>query len=533
MNNQTKNNDIIDSLREIVTKCVETKRCFIDGLKSIQKPEGGWPTIYPFDRTTHHWTTSQCFRTLLENKEYPQYYDEALQMLLRSKEGSGWRRGKADGLDYDNIYCTADAIMAFIVSRQFDKIKDSIKLIWHSRNNDYGWGIVVGDNESKVRSTAWAIDALLMAYNIPPLFRLMDKLIDYDKTFEKWLSESIEWLDNSRARDGGWGYSKNEIEGNISSTAVTIQTLLSAKEKGFYINENNIDYGLSILKKFCQKKTWIGAYETFDIFVNNEFVGRHRAFGDGAPMVLMCLIVASRHGFIPITDKSIFMTIDWILKCSKSYKGFKGKWMIPSSAGEMKPLVWDSAYAILSLNTFERFFIEYLVNSTEFLDRELGNEIIRIRKEHTLLKESIELAKKCKSEDDRIHPKVGVIIIKDDNVVCKVYRNEFGYGEHAEYIALERKCINIDLRSATLITTLEPCTTRNHPKISCTKRIIERGIKKVVIGMLDPYWRVHGKGELLLLKNDILVEHFPAELGKEIRALNNEFIKDQEKPFRE
>lgn len=141
------------------------------------------------------------------------------------------------------------------------------------------------------------------------------------------------------------------------------------------------------------------------------------------------------------------------------------------------------------------------------------------------MKRAIEQAKKCKSEDTRVHPKVGAIIIKDNKIICESYRNEFGYGEHAEYIALERKCIDENLAGTTLITTLEPCTNRNKPKIACTNRIIERNIKKVIIGNLDPYWKVHGKGELQLLERAVDVEHFPADLGKIVWELNKDFRK--------
>ncbi|NIO36391.1 hypothetical protein GTO27_01665 [Candidatus Bathyarchaeota archaeon] len=148
--------------------------------------------------------------------------------------------------------------------------------------------------------------------------------------------------------------------------------------------------------------------------------------------------------------------------------------------------------------------------------------------EISYLEKAIELARKCKGEDRRIHPKVGVLIIKDGKIICEAFRNEFGYGEHAEYVALERKCFNVDLEGATLITTLEPCTSRKHPKMSCSQRIIERKIKKVVIGMLDPFWSVHGRGELILFHNGVSVEHFPSSLSKVIWKMNKGFIGSQE-----
>ncbi|MBU0700693.1 hypothetical protein KKE26_05295 [bacterium] len=151
------------------------------------------------------------------------------------------------------------------------------------------------------------------------------------------------------------------------------------------------------------------------------------------------------------------------------------------------------------------------------------------KKELEFMRLSIEEAKKSKSEKGKTPLYVGAVIVKDGEVLGKAHRGEISEGEHAEYTLLERKLPKIDLFGATLYTTLEPCTTRNHPKIPCAKRIVQRRIGEVVIGIVDPNPDICGKGVWILTDNKIRVEHFPDELQEEIRQLNHEFIKEQRK----
>jgi pyrimidine deaminase RibD-like protein len=136
---------------------------------------------------------------------------------------------------------------------------------------------------------------------------------------------------------------------------------------------------------------------------------------------------------------------------------------------------------------------------------------------------AVDVARKSESENDgRPHPKVGAVVVKNGNLLCTAHRGEV-LGNHAEFVALEKKLGDVALAGATVYTTLEPCTTRNHPKVPCAKRLAQRKIARVVIGMLDPDTRITGKGQRSLRQANIITDLFPHDLMAEVEEMNREF----------
>jgi pyrimidine deaminase RibD-like protein len=147
--------------------------------------------------------------------------------------------------------------------------------------------------------------------------------------------------------------------------------------------------------------------------------------------------------------------------------------------------------------------------------------------DHKFARLAIEEARKSVPEDDRVHPKVGVVVVKDGRILATAHRGEFPQC-HAEYVAMEKKLADASLAGSTVYTTLEPCTSRNHPKVPCATRLAERKVARVVIGMLDPDERISGRGQRALRKAGIATELFDHDLMTDIEELNRDFIRERE-----
>lgn len=107
-----------------------------------------------------------------------------------------------------------------------------------------------------------------------------------------------------------------------------------------------------------------------------------------------------------------------------------------------------------------------------------------------LMQKCINLAKKSEGHVSP-NPLVGAIIFDDNFNILSQGRHE-KYGEnHAERNAI--LSYNGDLKGKSIIVNLEPCSHYGKTP-PCADLIIEKGIKRVVIGMVDPNSKVAGNG---------------------------------------
>lgn len=137
------------------------------------------------------------------------------------------------------------------------------------------------------------------------------------------------------------------------------------------------------------------------------------------------------------------------------------------------------------------------------------------------MKKCIELAKNGEGQTSP-NPMVGCVVLdKNENEISTGYHHKYG-DNHAERDAL-LKLHKGEEKGGTLIVNLEPCS--HHGKTPpCADLIIERGLKKVVIGMQDVNPIVAGNGINKLQKAGI--EVISGIMEEECKKLNEIFIKN-------
>jgi diaminohydroxyphosphoribosylaminopyrimidine deaminase/5-amino-6-(5-phosphoribosylamino)uracil reductase len=135
------------------------------------------------------------------------------------------------------------------------------------------------------------------------------------------------------------------------------------------------------------------------------------------------------------------------------------------------------------------------------------------------MKKAIELAEMGRGTTSP-NPMVGAVIIDDDGIVVSEGYHKKAGEPHAEVNAI--KAAAGDISGKTMVVTLEPCNHfgRTPP---CTRAIIEAGLKKVVVGMIDPNPKCSGGGIKALRDANIEVEY--GLLSEEIAKQNEVFIK--------
>ena len=123
------------------------------------------------------------------------------------------------------------------------------------------------------------------------------------------------------------------------------------------------------------------------------------------------------------------------------------------------------------------------------------------------------------------NPMVGSLIVYDGKIIGEGYHRKYG-GPHAEVNAINSVSDKEILKKSTLYVSLEPCA---HHGLTppCSDLIIKKEIPEVVIGTVDPFSEVAGKGIEKLEKAGVKV--VSGVLEKECREWNKRFFTFHEK----
>ena len=129
------------------------------------------------------------------------------------------------------------------------------------------------------------------------------------------------------------------------------------------------------------------------------------------------------------------------------------------------------------------------------------------------------------------NPMVGAVLVHNGRIIGEGYHEYYG-GPHAEVNCL--LSVKLDDRplipDSTMYVSLEPCV--HHGKTPpCTDLIIREKIPRVVVGCLDPFQEVNGKGIEKLITNGVNVE-YPV-LGELSKEKNRRFFTfhQQKRPY--
>ena len=129
------------------------------------------------------------------------------------------------------------------------------------------------------------------------------------------------------------------------------------------------------------------------------------------------------------------------------------------------------------------------------------------------------------------NPMVGAVIVAGDRIIGEGYHERCGQG-HAEVNAYASVSPSDEklLPAATMYVSLEPCAHYGKTP-PCARLIIEKGIKNVVVGCVDSFSKVSGKGIAMMREAGINVK--VGILAEKCRWLNRRFFtfNERKRPY--
>jgi len=147
-----------------------------------------------------------------------------------------------------------------------------------------------------------------------------------------------------------------------------------------------------------------------------------------------------------------------------------------------------------------------------------------VNSEEFYINKCIVLARLAKGKTSP-NPMVGSVIVHQDKIIGEGYHQQYG-SHHAEVNAINNVKDKSLLSESTLYVNLEPCAHFGKTP-PCSDLIIEHKIPKVVIGCIDTFSEVSGKGIAKMEKAGI--EVVVGVLEKQSKELNKRFFAFHEK----
>lgn len=141
--------------------------------------------------------------------------------------------------------------------------------------------------------------------------------------------------------------------------------------------------------------------------------------------------------------------------------------------------------------------------------------------ESEALREALRLARRGYGRTSP-NPMVGAVLLQRGRIIGRGWHHRAG-APHAEIEALRDAARRGHaVKGATLCVTLEPCCTHGRTP-PCTDAIIAAGLRRVVVGAVDPNPRHAGRGLSRLQRAGIIVVRATAEIAAACTQLNAAF----------
>lgn len=144
-----------------------------------------------------------------------------------------------------------------------------------------------------------------------------------------------------------------------------------------------------------------------------------------------------------------------------------------------------------------------------------------MKEDEKYMRRCLQLAR-CGRQNAHPNPMVGAVIVARDRIIGEGYHVRYGEG-HAEvnaFASVKKEDEDL-LHEATIYVSLEPCAHFGKTP-PCADLIARKGVRRAVIGCIDEFAEVHGRGIQKL--RDAGIETTVGVLEEECRALNRRFF---------
>ena len=144
-----------------------------------------------------------------------------------------------------------------------------------------------------------------------------------------------------------------------------------------------------------------------------------------------------------------------------------------------------------------------------------------INNDEKYMRRCLQLAR-CGRQNAKPNPMVGAVIVADNRIIGEGYHVRCGQG-HAEVNAFASVKPEDEplLSAATIYVSLEPCSHYGKTP-PCADLIIKKGVRRVVVGCIDEFAEVQGRGIRKL--RDAGIEVTVGVLEAECKVLNRRFF---------